>query len=248
MKSFIDKRLFVSKVEDIGYGVFTSKYIPKNTIIEISLTKHIYDHQICEDLNLINDYTYFFDNKKCVLSLGFGSIYNHADKGINNVNYSVQNNKIIYKTSKNIQKNQQLTIDYGEEWIKNRKIKIINKILFSKKTKRQDVFINKNLYVNNNKVYTNKKIKKNEIVEISHFINFENIFYLNKNHSLSKLFFYNKQDNFVLPLGFGNIYRIKDKANLNYFIKNKKVYFVSKREIKKNEELFVSKQNLFYLK
>lgn len=248
MNAFIDKRLFVSKIQNIGYGVFAGKYIPKNTIIEVSLTKHVYDHQICEDLNLINDYTYYFDKKKCVLSLGFGSIYNHADYGINNVSYVIKKNKIIYKTIKNIQKNQQLTVDYGDEWIKNRNIKISNEILFSKKNKRLEVFIDKKLYVKNNKIYTKKEIKKNDIVEISHIINFDNIFYLNKNHSLSKLFFYNKKDNFVIPLGYGNIYRIKNKSNLSYNIKNKKVYFIAKKKINKNEELVVSKQNLFYLK
>lgn len=248
MKPFIDKRLFVSKVKDIGYGVFASKYIPKNTVIEIAICKHIYDNQICEDLSLINDYTYYYDSKKCVLALGYGSIYNHASDEISNVIYLVTKNKIIYETTKDIQKNQQLTIDYSDEWVKNRKIKIKNDIIYAKKTKSLSIFISKKLKVKNYNVYADEKILKGEIIEISHTINFENIFYLNKNHSLSKLLFYNKEDNFLLPLGYANIYSVRDDSNVVYFIKNKKVYFKASRNIKKDEIITISKQRLFNIK
>ena len=200
MNTFIDRRLFVSKIENIGYGIFSSKFIPANTVVEIAMSKHVYDNQICEDLSLINDYTYYYDDKKCVLALGFGSIYNHASYGINNLSYIVTKNKIIYKTIKDIQKNQQLTIDYGEEWVQNRKIKISNKIIYAKKRKNPSIFISNKIKIKNHDIYANEKIKEGEFVEISHAINFENIFYLNKNHSLSKLFFYNKEDNLQLYL------------------------------------------------
>ncbi len=140
MKPFIDKRLFVSKVKNIGYGIFTSEYIPKETIIEVAISKHVYNNEICEDLKLTNDYTYHYDSKKNSLAFGFGSIYNHASNGINNVTYTVLNNKIIYKTIKAVEKNQQLTINYGYAWFKNRNLKVTNKIIYTNKKKRTTCF------------------------------------------------------------------------------------------------------------
>lgn len=248
MKSFIDKRLFVSKVKNIGYGIFTSEYIPTETTIEVAISKHVYGNQICEDLKLINNYTYHYDNVKNSLALGFGSIYNHASAGINNVSYSIFKNNIIYKTVKPVEKNQQLTIDYSDEWFKNKNLKIRNKIIYANKTKKTSIFINKKIEIKKNSIYTNKEIAKNEIIEISHTINFKNVFYLNEKHSLSKLFFYNKKNNFLIPLGFANIYKVNKNHNVNYFLKNKKVYFHANVKIKSGDELTISKQNILSFK
>ena len=243
MKPFIDKRLFVSKVKNIGYGIFTSEDIPKKTIIEVAISKHVYKNQVCKDLELIDNYIYKYDGKKSSLALGFGSIYNHASNGINNVTYTVLNNKIIYKTIKAVEKNQQLTINYGYTWFKNRNLKVTNKIIYTNKKKEQPVFVSRKIEIKKNGVYANEKIAKNETVEISHTINFKNIFYLNAKHSLSKMFFYNKQNNFLIPLGFANIYKVNKDYNVNYFIKNKKVYFIANVEINSGDELTISEQN-----
>ena len=242
MKPFIDKRLFVSKVKNIGYGIFTSEYIPAETTIEVAISKHIYSNQISEDLELISDYYYNYYGKKNSLALGFGSIYNHASTGINNVDYTVLKNKIIYKTVKPVEKNQQLTVDYSDEWFENRNLKITNKIIYTNKKKEQPVFVSRKIEIKKNGVYANEKIAKNETVEISHAINFKNIFYLNEKHSLSKMFFYNKQNNFLIPLGFANIYKVNKDYNVNYFIKNKKVYFIANVEINSGDELTISEQ------
>lgn len=248
MKIFIDKRLFVSKVKNIGYGIFTSEYIPKETIIEVAISKHVYNNEICEDLKLINDYTYHYDSKKNSLAFGFGSIYNHASAGINNLSFTVLKNKIIYKTVKAIEKNQQITVDYGNEWFNNKNLKITNKIIYANKKKEKPVFVSRKIEIKKNGVYASEKIAKNETVEISHTIDFKNVFYLSENHSLSKLFFYNKENNFLIPLGFANIYKVNKDSNINYFIKNEKVYFVSNVKINCGDELTISKQNIFALK
>ena len=127
-------------------------------------------------------------------------------------------------------------------------IKITNKIIYANKKKEKPVFVSRKIEIKKNGVYASEKIAKNETVEISHTIDFKNVFYLSENHSLSKLFFYNKENNFLIPLGFANIYKVNKDSNVNYFIKNEKVYFVANVKINSGDELTISKQNTFALK
>lgn len=118
---FIKKCLYISKSDKGGYGVYTSKFIPSGTVIEISHTipLTVKERDFSKILPL---YDYNIDQENTCIALGYGSIYNHSSNN-SNVNYTYNNGKMIYMANKNIYPHTELYVNYGKHYFEDNKIK-----------------------------------------------------------------------------------------------------------------------------
>jgi len=104
-----------SKIFNAGRGVFAKCDIKKNEIIErcpfIEVPKH--DMSNLKESILVTYFFYYGKNKeKLIVSLGFGSIYNHSHNP--NAKYKIkQKDKIIdFVALRNIKKGKEITFNY----------------------------------------------------------------------------------------------------------------------------------------
>jgi SET domain-containing protein len=108
--------------EGIGYGVFTNKEIKKGDIVEVCY---------CLDLSSFTGtlVDYIYKNRrtnKPFLTLGYGAIYNHSYSPNIKWALSETNRKIAIFTALNdINIGEELRFNYGENYWKHHKKKII---------------------------------------------------------------------------------------------------------------------------
>jgi SET domain-containing protein len=125
MIGFIIDGLEVRFINDeLGYGVFTTKQIKKNTIIENAYCLTINIHHIMTPE--LKKYVYYNNDKSFFLSLGYGSIYNHSDTA--NLNWKIvseEHNIMNFFSIKDIEIGEELTHNYGKLYWKNREKKIL---------------------------------------------------------------------------------------------------------------------------
>ncbi len=111
--------LFVSDSGEKGRGVFTSKPIPANAVIEVApvLVLNAKDRVAVEDTSL---YYYIFewgdDTEMGAVGLGYVSIYNHESPS--NCEYSMdyEEKTISIQTMRAIAAGEELTINYSAGW------------------------------------------------------------------------------------------------------------------------------------
>jgi SET domain-containing protein len=103
----------------LGRGVFATKNLRNGQRIELSPTIEV------ENVSgTLKNYVFGKDGKEYV-AFGCGSMFNHSDKP--NVNWSFNpNNDLLFVANKNIKKGEQLFINYGVHYWKNRKQDKIN--------------------------------------------------------------------------------------------------------------------------
>lgn len=105
------------KKNKFNRGVYAGRKIKKNEVIEISPT--IYIDSITNVPNILIDYI-FSNNEKYYIAFGCGSMFNHSDEP--NIHWKFTNdNNIKFIANKNIDKNTELTINYGKPYWKARK-------------------------------------------------------------------------------------------------------------------------------
>jgi SET domain-containing protein len=97
---------FIDNVK--GYGVFTNKFIPKNTIIEKSYCIKTHIPQSFENYIFKDDYENY------VLPLGFGCVYNHS-KTPNIKRYNESKEFMIFESLKDIEPHEELLHNYGRK-------------------------------------------------------------------------------------------------------------------------------------
>lgn len=99
-----------------GRGLFAKKDIEEGTVVEISpvITLNKTDIKHIHKTKLIH-YTFYIDtecNVECVC-LGLGSLFNHdKNPNVKMIN-SKKEEKIIFKTIKQVKKGEELYLDYG---------------------------------------------------------------------------------------------------------------------------------------
>jgi hypothetical protein len=100
----------------IGRGVFALKKFRKNDIIEKCPLLVAHDDDWGDDHPLSN---YLFEHsaskQRSALALGMGSLYNHAGLKCN-ADYTVDGDVMILRAMRTIRPDEEITIDYGDEW------------------------------------------------------------------------------------------------------------------------------------
>lgn len=102
-------------------GVFALEDIKKNQIIETCPTIMIPHNSEEKRLsrhaagNLLDNYYYDWDKKSWCLPLGFGMLYNHSYTPNMDYLYDTKNKHIQYIAIKDIQKDEELTVNYNGE-------------------------------------------------------------------------------------------------------------------------------------
>lgn len=117
--------LFVEMTGEKGRGVFTHERIPANTIVEISpvivmeKTDRLY-----LDKTLLHDYIFEWGKQKdkCCMALGLIPIYNHSYKSNCEYFMDFEDDTIVVKTVRVIEKGEELTINYNGDWNDGKKI------------------------------------------------------------------------------------------------------------------------------
>lgn len=117
MKLYKHPYIFIKQSPEPRFGVFSSVFIAAKTILEECHYATIGDGLFNESLK---GYTYNYESpsgvKKQIIPLGYGAIYNH------NINSNAEwfidydRDLVIFVSTKNIFKGQQIYISYGENF------------------------------------------------------------------------------------------------------------------------------------
>lgn len=117
--------LYLKSVRNKGRGIFTREKIAANTLIEESpvIVMSAEDRKLL-DKTLLHDYIFEWgiDKDKCCMALGFIPIYNHSYAS--NCEYFMDFVKEIIqvKTVRQIEKGEELTINYNGDWNDEKKV------------------------------------------------------------------------------------------------------------------------------
>lgn len=117
--------LYVAMTAEKGRGVFSRERIPAGTIIEkapvIVMEKTDRQHL---DKTLLHDYIFEWGKQKdkCCMALGLIPIYNHSYKSNCEYFMDFEDDTIIIKTVKIIEKGEELTINYNGDWNDGKRI------------------------------------------------------------------------------------------------------------------------------
>jgi SET domain-containing protein len=117
--------LYLKKVKNKGRAVFTREAISANTIIEespvIGMNK---EDRVYLDKTLLHDYIFEWGIKKdrCCMALGFVPMYNHSYKSNCEYFMNFDEEIIRVKTVRDIEENEELTINYNGDWNDNKKV------------------------------------------------------------------------------------------------------------------------------
>jgi len=103
----------------MGRGVFTTKTIPGNTVIEISpVIVMSGEERKLIDQTLLHDYIFEWgaDKDQCCMALGYVAVYNHSYTS--NCEYEMDYGKqlISIKTVREIEAGEELFINYNGDW------------------------------------------------------------------------------------------------------------------------------------
>jgi uncharacterized protein len=111
--------LFVSNTQNMGRGVFTRKNIAADTVVELSpvIVMSGDDRQLLDKTPL---YNYIFEwgetKYRCCMALGLVPIYNHSYQSNCEYFMDFEEDTIMVKTVRAIQKGEELTINYNGDW------------------------------------------------------------------------------------------------------------------------------------
>jgi len=117
--------LFVDASREKGRGVFTRERIPANTVVEIApviaMDKTDREHL---DKTLLHDYIFEWGKQKdkCCMALGLVPIYNHSYKSNCEYFMDFEDDSILIKTVRVIEKGEELTINYNGDWNDGKKV------------------------------------------------------------------------------------------------------------------------------
>lgn len=108
--------LFIAPSEKGGRGVFTSKNIPANTVIEISPVLVLTSKER-KDVEKTKLYNYIFEwgnsRKQGAVALGYVSMYNHNYDANCEYEMDFDENVMSVKTVKAVKKGEELFVNYN---------------------------------------------------------------------------------------------------------------------------------------
>ncbi|HEU5281950.1 MAG TPA: SET domain-containing protein [Gammaproteobacteria bacterium] len=118
MKPLVRGNIEVRPSHIHGLGVFATSAIPAGTLLE-----ECYVLRVPSETKLLRSYLFRYTDEESAIPLGFGAIYNHADRP--NVNHEIdrERNVMRLKTNRPIAKGEEIFISYGNTWFSSRHIK-----------------------------------------------------------------------------------------------------------------------------
>ncbi len=119
--SFISDAVFVARSKTIGRGVYTSRPLEKDTIIEIApvIVMSAIDRKLL-DKTLLHDYIFEWGIEKdqCCMALGYVPLYNHSYQSNCAYEMDFRKKNITIKTIMKIKRGEELFINYNGDWDK----------------------------------------------------------------------------------------------------------------------------------
>lgn len=115
MNYFIDTSLIIKNTKR-GFGVFSTKNIVSNTVIEHSPYSSCWSskwQETPEDLRKIV-FSYPKNSDNYVIGLGYISIYNHSDN--NNADWFTTEGGLLIRSIKDIKMGEEVFINYGHAY------------------------------------------------------------------------------------------------------------------------------------
>ena len=117
--------LFVDKTDSMGRGVYTAETIAPDTVVEVSpVIVMSADDRTYLDKTALHDYIFEWGalKDKCCMALGLVPIYNHSYSSICEYFINYDEDVILVKTVRVIEKGEELTINYNGDWNDKSKI------------------------------------------------------------------------------------------------------------------------------
>lgn len=114
--------LYIDYSKEKGRGIFTSKLIAANTVVEISpvIVMTGEERQLL-DKTLLHDYIFEWGylKDKCCMALGYVAVYNHSPHS--NCEYEMDFEKAVIqvKTVREIKAGEELFVNYNGDWNNN---------------------------------------------------------------------------------------------------------------------------------
>lgn len=117
--------LFIQETDEKGRGVFTRQDIPPRKVIERSSVL-VMDKESRKLLDQTPLYDYIFEwgehIEDCCVAWGYLSLYNHSYDANCEYLMDFDNNWITIRTTRQIEKGEELTINYNGDWDDKKKI------------------------------------------------------------------------------------------------------------------------------
>ena len=119
-----------------GYGVFATEDIPADEIIEECYVMHIPEEANYYFVN----YSFKVGEKKNIIALGYGSIYNHASPPNAHYEYDPDRGCLIIRAARLIKAGEEICIHYGSEWFSCRNVPVVKPSFWSQVKKWRPFF------------------------------------------------------------------------------------------------------------
>ena len=117
--------LYVDQTDSMGRGVFTAETIAADTVVELSpVVVMSSEDRVHLDKTALYDYIFEWGTKKdkCCMALGLVPIYNHSYSSNCEYFMNFEEDTIVVKTVRIIEKGEELTINYNGDWDDKTKI------------------------------------------------------------------------------------------------------------------------------
>ncbi|KAG6841972.1 hypothetical protein C0991_004463 [Blastosporella zonata] len=112
-----DTGCLIRRTDDKGRGVYASRLIPAQTLIEISPVLFFSKEEYAQHgrFTVLDDYTFKWTDGRMSLALGLGSLFNHSERP--NVSYALDSSteSIRYTTVRDVAPDEELCIFYGHK-------------------------------------------------------------------------------------------------------------------------------------
>jgi len=110
------ENLYIESTNEKGRGVFTSRDIPAETVVEIApvIVMSLTDREHL-DQTLLHDYIFEWGHEKqqCAMALGFVPVYNHACPSNCEYFMDFEESTIFIKTNRAISAGEELCVNYN---------------------------------------------------------------------------------------------------------------------------------------
>ena len=117
--------LYVDQTDSMGRGVFTAETIAADTLVELSpVIVMSSNDRVHLDKTTLHDYIFEWGTlkDKCCMALGLVPIYNHSYRSNCEYFMNYEEDVILVKTVRLIEKGEELTINYNGDWDDKTKI------------------------------------------------------------------------------------------------------------------------------